>query len=596
MSLPIEDYALVGNCLTAALVGKDGSVDWLCLPRFDSAACFAALLGTPDNGRWRIHPVGVERCRARRYQEGTLILETDFETDDGAVTIIDFMPLPQGSHEMIRMVVGRRGTVEMEMDLVVRYDYGSIVPWVSGMPRGLRAVAGPDTLRLRTDVELKGQGLRTVARFVVHPNQRVPFVLSWYPSHHNMPPDLDPRQALVNSQQWWSRWSNRCTYQGDWQEPVRRSLITLKGLTYEPSGGIIAAPTTSLPEDLGGKRNWDYRYCWVRDATFTLYALLIGGYRDESRQWRQWLLRAVAGTPEQLQIMYGIEGNRRLTEFEVEWLSGYEDSKPVRIGNAAHSQLQLDVFGEVMDCFHLAHRAGLKPLATAWHVQRRLLDYLETLWRKPDEGLWEIRGEPQHFTHSKVMAWVAFDRAVKAIRRWGLEGPVERWTAVRDEIRQEVLDRAFDPKRNSFMQAYGSPHLDAATLMIPLVGFLPATDPRMQGTVQAIEENLRLDGFVRRYHNSSGVDGVGGDEGAFLVCSFWLADNYELMGDRAKAVQLFEKLLSLRNDVGLLSEEYDPRKNRMLGNFPQALSHVGLINTARNLSDKPGGPAYQRHK
>ncbi|MGE3540756.1 MAG: glycoside hydrolase family 15 protein [Candidatus Tectimicrobiota bacterium] len=595
MPSPLEDYALIGDCQTAALVARNGSIDWLCLPRFDSGACFAALLGTPEHGRWLLAPTAPIRTIQRRYRPGTLVLETDYETDEGAVTVIDCMPPRSREPDLVRLVVGRRGQVRLRMELVIRFDYGSIIPWVRRVEQGIQAVAGPDTLLLSTDVDLRGEHCMTVADFTVSPGQRVPFVLSWYPSQEAMPPPLDAEATIDHTEHWWQEWSDRCTYQGPWQEAVVRSLITLKALTYAPTGGIVAAPTTSLPEHLGGVRNWDYRYCWVRDATFTLYALMMGGYTDEARAWREWLLRAVAGKPSQLNIMYGLAGERRLPELELPWLPGYEGSAPVRIGNAAYQQFQLDVFGEVMDALHLARKVGLEPDENAWRLERALLDYLEGAWQKPDEGIWEVRGPRRHFTHSKVMAWVAVDRMVKAVERFGLQGPVARWHGLCAAIHAEVCQQGFDAEQNSFVQYYGGKALDASLLMIALVGFLPVRDPRVRGTVEAIERHLMTDGFVARYPTTPDVDGLPPGEGAFLACTFWLADNLELLGRHNDALQIFERLLHLRNDVGLLSEEYDSGARRLLGNFPQAFSHVALVNTACNLS-RYVGPAADRQQ
>jgi GH15 family glucan-1,4-alpha-glucosidase len=591
----IEDYALIGDCQTAALVGLDGSIDWLCFPRFDSGACFAALLGTPDHGRWLLAPATEVRAVRRAYRPGTLVLETEYQVAGGAVTVVDCMPPRTDVPDVLRVVVGTRGQVPMRMQLVVRFDYGSIVPWVRRVDGGIRAVAGPDTLVLRTPVPLRGEGLTTVAEFTVTEGQRVPFELTWHPSHEPMPSALDAEAAVDHTEAWWTEWSSRCTYRGPWREAVVRSLVTLKAMTYAPTGGIVAAATTSLPEQLGGVRNWDYRFCWLRDATFTLYSLMMGGYTEEARAWREWLLRAVAGSPPQIQIMYGLAGERRLTELELGWLPGYEGAAPVRIGNAAHGQLQLDIYGEVMDALHVARRQGLPPDENAWRVQRELLKYLETIWDQPDEGIWEVRGPRRHFTHSKMMAWVAMDRAVKGVEQLGLGGPMARWRALRDEIHAEVCRRGFDPARNTFVQYYGSRELDASLLMMPLVGFLPPDDPRVQGTVAAIERELLQDGFVLRYPTTPAVDGLPPGEGAFLACTFWLADNYALLGRRAEARECLERLLALRNDVGLLSEQYDPGAKRLTGNFPQAFSHVSLINTACNLSEEPG-PADVRPK
>jgi GH15 family glucan-1,4-alpha-glucosidase len=589
----IEDYGLIGDTQTAALVGRDGSIDWLCLPHFDSGACFTALLGDANNGRWLIHPSPAARSIQRRYRPETLILETDFHTESGEVRIIDFMTPRRGEPDLIRIVEGLRGEVPMRMELVIRFDYGSIVPWMRKMDGHLRAIGGPDALSLWTDVPTRGEGLTTEAEFLVQAGDRVPFLLMWHPSQTASPPPFDTLQALEDTQRWWEEWCHHCTYQGAWREQVLRSLITLKALTFAPTGGIVAAPTTSLPERIGGVRNWDYRYCWLRDATYTLYALMIGGYTEEAAAWRNWLLRAVAGDPSSLHIMYGMRGERRLPELELPWLRGYESSRPVRVGNAAATQLQLDVYGEVMDALHLARRAGLASDPDAWALQRALIGHLELAWREPDEGIWEVRGPRRHFTHSKVMAWVAFDRAVKAVERHNAPGPVERWRQLRADVHAEVCRDGFDPRRNTFTQYYGSEDLDASLLMIPLVGFLPASDPRVLGTVAAIERELMLNGFVQRYRPKQHIDGLPEGEGAFLACTFWLADNYALQGRREEAVRLFERLLRLCNDVGLLAEEYDPHEQRQLGNFPQAFSHVMLINTARNLV-RDHGPAEER--
>jgi GH15 family glucan-1,4-alpha-glucosidase len=593
MSSPIEDYAVIGDCHTAALVARDGSIDWLCFPRFDSGACFAALLGNEENGRWLLSPANKIQSIRRRYREGTLVLETDYETEDGAVTLIDCMPPRSKEPDIIRMVVGRRGQVRMRMQLIIRFDYGSIVPWVRRTHKGIRAIAGPDTLVLHTDVDLRGENLTTIAEFTVSEGERVPFVLLWHPSHEGTPSIDDPEEMIDNTQRWWQKWSSRCTYQGPWRAAVLRSLIILKALTYAPTGGIVAAVTTSLPEQLGGMRNWDYRYCWIRDATFTLYALIHGGYTEEAHAWRDWLLRAVAGKPSELNIMYGLAGERRLTELEIAWLPGYEGSAPVRTGNAAHQQFQLDVYGEVMDALYVARRAGLHPDENAWRVEQTLIEFLESAWTKPDEGIWEVRGPRRHFTHSKIMAWVAVDRAAKAIERLGLKGPVERWRKLCSAIHDEVCLRGFDKELNAFVQFYGGKELDASLLMIPLVGFLPPADPRVRGTIAAIQRDLVREGFVARYDPKEEVDGLPPGEGVFLPCTFWLADNLALQGRQSDAQKLFERLLSLCNDVGLLSEEYDPKKRRLLGNFPQAFTHVSLINTACNLSHATG-PAKDR--
>ncbi len=585
----IEDYALIGDCQTAALVARDGSIDWLCFPRFDSPACFAALLGSPEHGRWQLAPEGEVRSVRRRYREGTMVLETEFETPDGVVTIVDFMPVRDRVADVVRLVVGKRGRVPMRMHLVLRPDYGSVVPWVRRQPDGLLAVAGPDSLQLRTPVELRGEGFSTVAEFSVAEGEQVPFVLTWFVSHEQGSPPLDVAEALGRTESFWRTWSDRCTEQGEWREPVVRSLLTLKALTYEPTGGIVAAPTTSLPEQLGGVRNWDYRYCWLRDATFTLLALVQSGYVEEARAWREWLLRAVAGRPSEISIMYGLAGERRLPEQVLPWLPGYEGAAPVRTGNGAYQQRQLDVFGEVMDAMHQCWRTGLPSNEDAWRLERSLVEFLETVWHEPDEGIWEIRGPRQHFTHSKVMAWVAMDRAVKGVELFGLEGPVERWRELRDRIHAQVCREGFDPALGSFVQAYGSKAVDASLLMIPLVGFLPPTDPRVRGTVEAVERLLTRDGLVERYLSDSGVDGLPPGEGTFLLCSFWLVDNLALIGRHDDARRLFQRLLALRNDVGLLSEGYDVHHQRMVGNFPQAFSHIGLINSARFLAQTARG-------
>ncbi|MEN3366963.1 MAG: hypothetical protein V7606_4237 [Burkholderiales bacterium] len=587
MPLPIEDYALIGDCHTAGLVGCDGSIDWLCFPRFDSGACFAALLGEPRHGRWQIAPAEEVNRTRRRYRDGSMILETEFETVDGVVRVIDFMPLSNGRWDVVRIVEGLRGRVGMWMELIIRWDYGSIIPWVRRLDDTLLATAGPDRLELHTPVATTGENMTTVARFHIGAGERIPFVLNYYPSHEFPQPPIDPEKTLEETERISRTWSDRCTYDGRWREAVMRSLVTLKALTYGPTGGIVAAPTTSLPEQSGGVRNWDYRYCWLRDATFTLNALLLAGYQEEAVAWREWLLRAAAGSPEALQILYSVTGERRLTELELEWLPGYQGATPVRIGNAASRQFQLDVYGEIMDTLHLARAAGLHPHPHAWRIQRALLRFLEMNWQRPDEGIWEIRGPPRHFTHSKVMAWVAFDRAVKGVELFGLDGPVENWRSIRDAIHAQVCEMAFDAGRNTFTQSYGSTDLDASVLLIPQVGFLPPNDPRVRGTIEAVERELMVDGLVLRYSTETAVDGLPPGEGTFLVCSFWLADAYALIGRRKDAETLFERLLALRNDVGLLSEEYDPHARRMLGNFPQALSHMALVNTAHLLSIPP---------
>ena len=585
---------MIGDTQTAALVGRDGSIDWLCLPRFDSGACFAGLLGTPEHGRWLLSPAGEARNVSRRYQGDSLVLETTFETPEGTVRLVDCMPPRERDPDLVRVVEGVSGRVPMRMELVVRFDYGRSVPWLRREGGRLHAIAGPDALVLDTPVAARGENLRTVAEFEVAAGDRVPFVLEWHPSHEPAGPAVDAVAAVAETRRWWEDWAARCTYRGEWREAVMRSLVTLKALTYGPTGGIVAAATTSLPERLGGVRNWDYRFCWLRDATFTLLALMSAGYQQEAKAWRDWLVRAVAGSPADLQIMYGCAGERRLPELVLDWLPGYEASRPVRIGNAAVDQLQIDVFGEVMDCLHQARRGGIPPDRFAWELQGALMDFLESRWREPDEGIWEVRGPRRHFTHSKMMAWVAADRAVQAVERFGLDGPVERWRRLREEIRAEVCERGWDAGRCTFTQSYGRPELDAALLMMPLVGFLPAGDPRVRGTVAAIERELCEDGLVHRYsHGAESVDGLPPGEGAFLACTFWLADNYALDGRGNEARATFERLLSLRNDVGLLAEEYDVAARRQVGNFPQAFSHLPLVNTARNLAlaGEPGGEA-----
>ena len=585
----IEDYALLGDCETAALVGIDGSIDWLCWPRFDSGAAFAALLGGPEHGCWLLAPADGTARAWRRYRGDTLILETDWVTADGAVTVIDFMPLRGSQSDLVRMVVGRRGRVAMRTELVLRFDYGTTVPWVTqtdgGTPNGvLRAIAGPDMIVLRADVALRGEHLTTVGDFTVAEGETVAFVMTHAPSHLDAPLPVDPHAALSDTESFWTAWAARCRYEGEWRDAVMRSLLTLKALTYRPTGGIVAAATTSLPEQLGGTRNWDYRFCWLRDATLTLLAFMDAGYYDEASAWRDWLLRAAAGSPSQLQILYGLAGERLLREWEVPWLPGYEGSQPVRVGNAAAGQLQLDVYGEVLDALFQARRGGLPSSPEAWRLACAMVGHLETVWEQPDEGLWEVRGGRQHFTHSKVMTWVALDRVIRAVDHFGLEGPTDRWRALREQVHAEVCARAFDASLGSFVQAYGSSQLDASLLLIPLVGFLPPDDPRVLGTVAAIERRLLVDGLVMRYDTRVTEDGLPPGEGAFLACSFWLADNYVLQGRHDDARAMFERLLGLRNDVGLLAEEYDPRLRRQVGNFPQAFSHVGLVGTAFNLA------------
>ncbi|UQA96185.1 glycoside hydrolase family 15 protein [Streptomyces halobius] len=587
MHPPLEDYALIGDLQTAALVGRDGSIDWLCLPRFDSAACFAALLGSRDNGHWRLSPRSAEARPRRAYRGDSLVLDTVWETPDGSVKVTDFMPQRERMPDVVRIVEGVRGSVEMHGELRLRFDYGRVVPWVRYDQGSRVAIAGPDSVWLRTPQQCStyGKDLSTRSDFTVAAGERVAFVLTWHPSHQPRPSRIDPFEALDCTLDDWHAWSARCRYDGPYRDAVIRSLITLKALTYAPTGGIVAAPTTSLPEELGGVRNWDYRYCWLRDASLTLNTLVSAGYLEEAGAWRDWLLRAVAGAPDDLQIMYGLAGERRLPEAEVPWLPGYAASTPVRIGNAAVEQRQLDVYGSVLNCFHIARTAGLPPQPHAWNIQRALVDYLESTWREPDEGLWEVRGPRRHFVHSKVMAWVAADRAIRAVEAYPrLRGHVERWRATRAEIHREVCEQGYDAERGTFTQSYGSTELDAATLLIPRVGFLPGSDPRVTGTVDAVRQELCDGSLVRRYSTEGrSVDGLPGGEGAFLVCSFWLADALALTGRHDEARALFERLLTLRNDVGLLAEEYDPAARRQLGNFPQAFSHVGLVGTAFGL-------------
>ena len=591
----IEDYALIGDCETAALVALDGSIDWLCWPRFDSGACFAALLGTPSHGRWLVAPVDPAPRVQRRYRDGTLIVETDYVVADGAVTVIDFMPIRSTASDLIRMVVGRRGRVEMTTELILRFDYGSSIPWVTRIDgRRMRAVSGPDKVVLTTNVELHGEDMKTAARFAVSAGETATFVLAYAPSHLADPRSIDAEVELANTEAFWREWNGQCTYRGPAADAVTRSLVTLKALTYAPTGGLVAAPTTSLPEHIGGSRNWDYRYCWLRDATLTLLALMDAGYREEACAWRDWLLRSTAGSASQIQIMYGLAGERRLPETELAWLPGYEASSPVRIGNGAANQLQLDVFGEVMDAMYQARRAGLSRSEAGWQLQRALVDHLETVWDQPDDGIWEVRGGRRHFTHSKMMAWVALDRTVRSAEELGLEGPVDAWRALRTRIHEDVCARGFDPAVGAFVQSYGATALDAALLMMPLVGFLPATDPRVIGTVSAIERHLVVDGFVHRYDTSITRDGLPPGEGTFVACSFWLADNLIMQGRREEAQALFDRLLGIRNDVGLLAEEYDPIARRQLGNFPQAFSHLALVGTAFNLTRVDCRPVAQR--
>ncbi len=593
MPLRIEDYGLIGNCESAALVGRDGSIDWLCWPRFDSEACFAALLGTPEHGRWLICPCDEAKV-TRRYRPDTLILETHLETKDGAATLVDFMPVRGAYPTIVRFVIGKRGKVKMHAELVLRFGYGAVVPWVTRMESGaLRAIAGPDMVALHTPVHISGKDLTSVGDFTVGRGETIPFVMSYSPSHLPLPQSIDPTLALAETEAYWREWSAKCRPAGEWTEAVKRSIITLKALTYWPTGGIVAAPTTSLPEQLGGKRNWDYRYCWLRDATLTLLGAMHAGFYEEAQAWREWLLRAVAGSPDQLQIMYGIAGERRLTEWIADWLPGYENAAPVRIGNAAHRQLQLDVFGEIMDVHHQARRCGLSSNESGWGAQIEFLNHLKDVWREPDQGIWEMRGPAQHFTYSKVMAWVAFDRAIKSAETFGLQGPIDEWRTLRKEICEEVCAHGFDKEMGSFTQAFGSKELDANLLLLPAVGFLPITDPRIEGTIKAVERNLLRGGFVIRYSTDNVEDALPPGEGVFLACSFWLADVYILQERYDEAERLFRHLLALCNEVGLLSEEYDVSAKRLVGNFPQAFSHLALINTAYNLT-RMRKPVHQR--
>jgi GH15 family glucan-1,4-alpha-glucosidase len=586
MASKIEDYALIGDLQTAALVGRDGSIDWLCFPHFDSPACFAALLGTEDNGHWRIAPAAGGTSTRRTYRGDTMVLETTWETPEGTVRVVDCMPPRDEAPDIVRVVEGISGRVRMNSVLRLRFDYGRVVPWVRRVDGQIVAVAGPDSVWLSTPVPLEGRRMATHSDFEITAGQRVPFVLTWSPSWRRTPKPVDAYSAVDDTEAWWAEWMSHSTYDGGWQGEVRRSLLVLKALTFAPTGGIVAAATTSLPEQIGGPRNWDYRYCWLRDAALTLQALLGAGYKTEAGHWRDWLLRAVAGDPSELQIMYGLDGTRRLSEYELPWLPGYEGSRPVRVGNAASEQLQLDVWGETLDGLAFAREAGLAASDDAWRLQVNLLEFLEGNWQQPDNGLWEMRGDRRNFVHSKVMAWVAFDRMVLGVEHFGGEGPVDRWRQIRKEIKDEVLEKGFDADRNTFTQAYGASELDAALLLIPQVRFLPWADPRIAGTVDAIQHELCADGYVLRYKPGGGAsdDGLPGDEGAFLACSFWLADALHGIGRRDEARTMFESLVELANDVGLLAEEYDPRIQRQVGNTPQAFSHLALINAARHLS------------
>ena len=594
MASRIEDYALIGDLGTAALVGRDGSIDWLCWPRFDSDACFAALLGKPEHGRAKIAPRDGNARVTRRYRPNTLILETRFETAEGTATLIDFMPPRETYSRLVRMVVGESGRVAFRAELILRFGYGATVPWVTRIDdNSSRAIAGPDMVVLHASVPTHGEDFKTVADFTIGAGETESFVLSYELSHRPLPERVDPQERLRATEDMWTTWVAKNNIKSPWDDAVVRSLITLKALTYAPTGGMVAAPTTSLPECIGGARNWDYRFCWLRDATLTLLALMNAGYYDEARMWRDWLLRAAAGSPQQIQIMYGIRGERRLTEWEVPWLPGYEASQPVRIGNAAHNQLQLDIFGEVMDALHQAREGGLGTEESGWDLQREFLAHLEKIWSERDEGIWEVRGGREHFTYSKAMAWVAFDRAIKSAEKYDLPGPLDHWREIRARIHNDVCTRGFDDELCSFVRSYGSKELDASLLLLPAIGFLPPQDPRIIGTIEAVERGLMADGLVRRYDTEKSDDGLLPGEGMFLACSFWLVDAFLMIGRRADAVKLFERLLSLRNDLGLLSEQYEPRTGRLVGNFPQAFSHLALVNTVSNLSHHKK-PAEQR--
>jgi GH15 family glucan-1,4-alpha-glucosidase len=586
----IEDYALLSDLQTASLVARNGSIDWACFPRFDSAACFAALLGDPKHGRWLLAPQAEIRRCTRRYRSDTLILESVLETAHGAVRIIDFMPPRGRAPDIVRIVEGLRDTVAMRSELVIRFDFGNVVPWVRRVEDCLVAVAGPDALAFRTPVEHRGEDLTTVAEFGVREGERIPFVLTWYPSHEDLPDIVEPEVALTETEEYWHDWARRCEHHGDYHDEIHASLLILKAMTYEPTGGIVAAPTTSLPEWIGGSRNWDYRFCWLRDATLTLLSMLNGGYRSEAEQWRQWLLRAIAGAPDDVQIMYGLAGERRLDERELDWLPGFAGSLPVRVGNAASEQLQLDVYGEVLDALYQTRKHGAPADDNVWSLIKMMLRWLEEGWRQPDAGIWEVRGPRRHFTHSKVMAWVAYDRGIRHIEEFNREGPHEHWCAIREEIHSEVLARAWNEEKRAFTQSYETDELDASVLLMPLVGFVEAGDPRMVSTVDAIRRELTAEGLVLRYRSrdDGAVDGLPAGEGVFLPCSFWLADVLALQGRTDEARELFERLLDLRNDVGLLAEEYDPVEGRLLGNFPQAFTHLALVNTAYILGEGRG--------
>jgi GH15 family glucan-1,4-alpha-glucosidase len=593
----IEDYAIIGNFESAALISKRGSIDWLCWPRFDSGACFAALLGSEDQGHWSIFPDTTQLKDpnavkiTRRYRRDTLILETEFETPSGKVRLTDCMPQGTVTPTLIRTVQCLHGEVPMLTNLVLRFDYGSIIPWVTKDVFGsMRAIAGPDAVRVRATVPLMGREMKTVGNFTLKSGQKAEFIMTWFPSSQDSHTEVESPDAEIDrTALWWKNWTSHCTYRGPYADVVKRSLITLKALTHQSTGGIVAAPTTSLPEALGGSRNWDYRYCWLRDSTYTLYALLHSGYTEEARHWKDWLLRAVAGSPSQLNIMYGVRGERRLTEVELPWLAGYEGSQPVRQGNGAYNQLQLDVFGELMGAFDLSRQYGIETTDVAWKLQRRITEHLETLWFKPDNGIWEVRGEPRHFVFSKAMAWLAFDRSIRAIECSGLKGPLDRWTKIRDQIHAEICEKGFDPELGTFVQSYGSKTLDASLLSLINIGFLPPNDPRLVATVAAIKKELMVDGFVLRYKTEEANDGLPGREGVFLACTFWLVDALILQGKRDEAQTIFERAIKVRNDLGLLSEEYDTTEKRLIGNFPQGFSHISLINSACSLAASQNG-------
>jgi len=586
-ALPIEDYGLIGDCASCALVGHNGSIDWLCWPRFDSAACIATLVGTEENGRWLVAPLEFVTSK-RAYLQSGMVLETIFETRTGRVALIDFMPIDAAAPTIVRIVEGRSGQVEMINELKLRFDYGTSIPWVTRLPdeAGITAIAGPALVVLRTEVPLEGEDMRTVARFTVNEGQRFSFVMSYGPSHLPVPTAIDVDLALTHTLTFWEEWAGRCAYDGPHSHAVKRSLVTLKALTFAETGGIVAAPTTSLPEQIGGGRNWDYRFCWLRDATLTLVAMMAGGYYDEARRWRDWLHRSVAGSPEQLQIMYGIAGERQLLEWEVPWLGGYEGSVPVRVGNGAAGQLQLDVYGEVIGALHLARRENLRQASHGWSLQLGLLEHLETIWKEPDEGMWEVRGGRKQFTVSKAFCWMAFNLSIKDVEDYNLPGPVERWRVVRDEIHAMICSEGFNKAKNSFTQSFDADALDAGLLLLPVMGFLPGDDPRILGTIEAVERELLVDGFVLRYRTDETADGMSGEEGAFLACSFWLVDSYVVLGRYAEAEALFDRLVGLSNDLGLLAEEYDPHLRRQVGNFPQAFSHVALVSSAVHLRDR----------